>query len=205
MKITKSSGKIKICNLFAGIGGNRWLWGDDIEVTAVEYDQEIANVYKQNFPNDTVIVADARQYLLEHYNEYDIIWMSPPCQSHSRLQKIQKIKKYPDFSLYEYIVFLKEHFKGLWVVENVKPYYEPLIEPSAYIQRHMFWSNFKIDEIEMEAYNVARSTKEYLSEQLGIPIPNSRNQRLLLRNCVHPKLGLYIMNELKKNIQRELE
>ena len=36
----------KVLNLFAGIGGNRKHW-KDVEVTAIEYNEEIANVYKE--------------------------------------------------------------------------------------------------------------------------------------------------------------
>ena len=53
----------KVLNLFAGIGGNRKHW-KDVEVTAIEYNEEIANVYKQLHPNDNVIVADAHEYWL---------------------------------------------------------------------------------------------------------------------------------------------
>ena len=42
---------MEILNLYAGIGGNRKLWGDDHEITAVEYKQEIADIYKDFFPN----------------------------------------------------------------------------------------------------------------------------------------------------------
>ena len=75
---------MKILNLYAGIGGNRKLWGDEHEITAVEYNPEIASIYRDFFPNDTVLVEDAHEYLLKHYNEFDFIWASPPCQSHSR-------------------------------------------------------------------------------------------------------------------------
>ena len=74
---------MKILNLYAGIGGNRKLWGDEDQVTAIEYDENIAAVYQDLWPNDIVIVADAHQYLLDHYHEYDFIWGSPPCPSHS--------------------------------------------------------------------------------------------------------------------------
>jgi DNA (cytosine-5)-methyltransferase 1 len=49
---------MKILNLYAGIGGNRRRW-DGHEVTAVEYDPAIAEVYKALYPNDTVVVGDA--------------------------------------------------------------------------------------------------------------------------------------------------
>ena len=72
----------KILNLYACLGGNRYKWNEvkeDIEVTAVELDPEAARLYQERFPNDTVIVADAHQYLLDHYQEFDFIWSSPPC------------------------------------------------------------------------------------------------------------------------------
>ena len=48
--------------------------------------------------------------------------------------------------LYEEIIFLKYWYKGKWVVENVKSYYEPLIKPYT-CGRHCFWSNFVISDL----------------------------------------------------------
>ena len=75
---------MKILNLYAGIGGNRKLWGDSHEITAVEIDKDIASIYQTHFPQDKVIVGDAHQYLLDHYKEFDFIWSSPPCPTHSK-------------------------------------------------------------------------------------------------------------------------
>ena len=58
---------MKILNLYCGIGGNRKLWPDKYNITAVEFNEDIANIYKDLYPNDKVIVADAHQYLLENY------------------------------------------------------------------------------------------------------------------------------------------
>ena len=58
---------MKILNLYSGIGGNRKLWGDQHEITAVEYNEEIATVYKDYFPNDKVIIGDAHEFLLKNY------------------------------------------------------------------------------------------------------------------------------------------
>lgn len=182
---------MKILNLYAGIGGNRKLWGDEHEITAVEIDEEIAGVYKSNFPNDIVIVGDAHQYLIDHYKEFDFIWSSPPCPTHSRLCYSKTIKSYPSMHLYQEIIFLKTWFKGKWVVENVIPYYKPLIE-GVKLGRHMFWSNFDIPHKEFTNIDVARSTQEQLSKELGIPAPRHK-ARLLLRNCVNPKLALHIL------------
>ncbi len=94
---------MKILNLYAGIGGNRKLWGDGHEITAVENNAKIAAVYQDFFPNDKVIVGDAHEYLLEHYEEFDFIWSSPPCPTHSRINFSNGGRwkvKYPDMKLY---------------------------------------------------------------------------------------------------------
>jgi len=139
---------MKILNLYACLGGNRYKWGDEHEITAVEWDEELAKLYQERFPNDRVIVADAHQFLLDHYQEYDFIWSSPPCPTHSRARywgfgANGKKPIFPDMKLYQEIIFLEHHFKGKYVVENVIPYYEPLINPIKR-GRHLYWSNFKL-------------------------------------------------------------
>jgi len=131
------------------LGGNRLLW-DNCHVTAIELDPELARLYQERFPNDTVIIADAHQYLLDHYKEFDFIWSSPPCPSHSRMRKIntgegkRKSKaSFPDMKLYEEIIFLDNFFDGKYCIENVIPYYEPLI-PAKKRGRHLYWTNFNL-------------------------------------------------------------
>lgn len=200
---------MKVLNLYAGLGGNRKNW-QGVEVTAVEMEQEIADVYKKLFPNDTVIVGDAHQYLLDHSDEFDMVWASPPCQSHSRMMKAtrHKLRKYPDMKLYQEIIFLKHFFKGKWVVENVKPYYEPLIKPTAILGRHYFWSNFEILQFDVpspKGFITSGTVKETesLKEWLGIHYEgniyykNNHCPGQVLRNCVHPDLGLHVFNQSK--------
>lgn len=145
--------KYKILNLYACLGGNRYKWDEvaDIEVTAVELDTEAARLYKERFPNDIVIVADAHQYLLDHYKEFDFIWSSPPCPTHSRARYWSSSNYdtttevvYPDMTLYQEIIFLQHYYRtGKWCVENVIPYYEPLI-PAQQRGRHLYWTNFNL-------------------------------------------------------------
>lgn len=78
---------MKILNLYAGIGGNRKLWGDEHEIIAVEYDPKIAAIYQDFFPKDKVVVGDAHQYLLDHFEEFEFIWASPPCPTHSDIRR----------------------------------------------------------------------------------------------------------------------
>lgn len=141
---------MKILNLYACLGGNRYKWGNDHEITAIELDPELAKLYKERFPKDTVIVTDAHQFLLDHYKEYDFIWTSPPCPTHSRAafgsrksEKAAHKPVYPDLKLYEEVLFLEHYFDGKYCVENVIPYYEPLI-PAHKRGRHLYWTNFKL-------------------------------------------------------------
>ena len=196
---------MKILNLYAGIGGNRKLWPDDVEVTAVERDSKLAEIYQGLYPNDRVLVCDAHDYLLTDQQFYDFIWSSPPCQSHSRMIRSCKNRKprYPDLRLYEEILLLQNDFEGKWVVENVVPYYEPLITYEKR-GRHVFWSNFYIPEFIppeqpkdfINKTNVAGS--EALKEWLGIHYEGNiyyegnHCPAQILRNAVHPEIGKII-------------
>jgi DNA (cytosine-5)-methyltransferase 1 len=196
--------QIKVLNLYAGVGGNRLLW-QDCNVTAVEDDPDILSEYKRFFPNDIVALGDAHKYLENHYSEYDFIWSSPPCPSHGqyRYNVGYRAKGYkaifPDMKLYEEIIFLQYYFKGKWVVENVRPYYEPLIKPTAILQRHYFWSNFNIEEKKFNPKMIRSKNKISDYNHLGFDISKSKikNKRQVLRNIVDSDLGLYILNESK--------
>ncbi len=125
--VKESIGRMKVLNLYAGIGGNRKLW-ENVEVTAIEYNEEIANVYKELHPNDNVIVGDAHEYLAKNWRNFDFIWSSPPCQSHSKVRMMaSKSGSYdsvmPDMKLWAEIIFLQNYTKNTnikFVVENVK-------------------------------------------------------------------------------------
>jgi DNA (cytosine-5)-methyltransferase 1 len=193
---------MKVLNLYAGIGGNRKLW-TNVEVTAVEHDEKVAEVYQDIFPQDNVVVADAHEYLLHHFELFDFIWASPPCQSHSKFAKINHSRynhrRYPDMMLYQEIIFLREYAKQLFVVENVKPYYDVLI-PAIELDRHLFWSNFKITAFKGQSINLFDASEDDLRELLGyqfdkrLYIDGNHDPRQVFRNCVHPELGLHILN-----------
>lgn len=192
---------MRVLNLFAGVGGNRKLW-KGCDVTAVELDERIAKVYQAQHPNDKVIVGDAHQYLLENFAAFDFIWSSPPCQTHSRMNKgtRHKTRRYFDATLWQEIVFLQNFSNSLWLVENVVPYYKPLVEPTHQIGRHLFWSNFPIsaEEVPQPSNFINRADlagKKALMDWLGIHFEENiyygtnHCPAQILRNCVHPKLG----------------
>ena len=203
---------MRILNLYAGLGGNRKLWNEvvpGVSITAIELNHKIAKVYRELNPEDEVVIADAHQYLLENHQNFDFIWSSPPCQSHSKMVKAtrHKINKFPDMNLYQEIIFLQNFFKGKWVVENVKPYYEPLIKPTKEIGRHLFWSNFDLEDIEE-----VKSPTNFISKgnSLGVQVlkdwldiqykgnlyyEKNHCPGQVLRNCVHPRIGKQILQK----------
>lgn len=193
---------MKILNLYCGIGGNRKLWGDEHEITAVEMNEDIAAVYKDLFPNDNLIIGDAHQYLLDHYKEFDFIWTSPPCQTHSSFRQNIAVRfrgsepVYPDMKLYQEIIFLQHNFNGNYIVENVRPYYKPLIAPDIELDRHYFWSNMFIFSADFERPKLRSAQISDLEKALGYDLSSYKlpNKRQVLRNCVLPEVGKYILD-----------
>ena len=201
---------MRILNLYAGIGGNRKLWGDEHEITAVEYKPEIAAIYHDFFPNDTMVVGDAHQYLLEHYREFDFIWSSPPCPTHSKARFSSMVSekewvldrypaKYPAMELYQEIILLQTHFKGKFCVENVIAYYTPLIQPLEF-ERHYWWVNFALPGFNGSDNRGHTGSVPELSARKGFDLTKYKgvDKRLLLRNCVEPELGKYILDWSQK-------
>jgi DNA (cytosine-5)-methyltransferase 1 len=200
----------KVLNLYAGIGGNRKLW-TDVEVTAVELNPEIAKIYQDFFPDDTVIVADAHRYLLDHYNDgWDFIWSSPPCPTHSEIRRCRVVygiipPKFPDMKLYEEIIFMGAFVDSLMVIENVISYYDPLIRPVE-INHHYLWANFQLTTKRFSRQiieHVTGSETVYGFNISKYKLNHRKDQ--ILRNCVNPELGLHIFNMAFKHKQSTLD
>ena len=216
--------KMKILNLFAGIGGNRTLWGNEHEITAIENDQQVAMIYLKRFPNDIVIVGDAYQYFINNFEKFDFVWASPPCQSHSwntyglvgyaykgNRRKIQ----FPDLRLYSLIMFLKHQFRGLWVIENVVPYYEPLIKPTTRRGRHYYWSNIPLKNSSKRGDSFG-NMGTYESKEIVMKIAKERGIELsllssldeyklnqTLRNMILPEEGKHILDSINTKTLEE--
>lgn len=210
---------MRILNLYAGIGGNRKLWNGH-KVTAIEINPQIAKIYQDNFLEDKVIITDAHKYLEENYKEFDFIWSSPPCPSHSKIRKYCAYKKrgnkdielqnkpiYPDMKLYEEILFLQGYFKGKWVVENVNGWYKPLVTPQK-IGRHLFWANFVIKKIKISTTRkhekIVPRKRNQTIYGLNVVKYNLKKEWIVLRNMVNPELGLHILNCAFKEKQQTL-
>lgn len=207
---------MKALNLYAGIGGNRKDWPSHWEVTNVESDPNLVKELKRNFPNDKVVLGDAHEYLKLHYQNYDFIWSSPPCQTHSRMNRINCEKyhrhEYIDPQLFQQIIFLQENFQGGYCVENVKAYYGSIFSPVCY-GRHCFWTNFDIECLNYEVPNITlfdlslQELSNHFRIELSknIYLKDSHDPKQPYRNAVHPELGELISNRFEnRSIQSTL-
>ncbi len=193
--------KIKLLNSFAGIGGNtKNLDRDLFEITHVETNKKRINYLQKTFQDDITIEADAYQYILENIMEYDIVWASPPCPTHSNVRWANRTKEnftyvYPDMQMYG-LIFLLQRARQYepWIVENVTPYYEPLIEPTVKLGRHMIWSNKHIPFKKFGADNIAEIKRDH---ERNLSVKD-------LRDEMNGDIGKYIIeNLLDKKISLE--
>lgn len=159
--------KLKILNGYACLGGNCLLWDDDVfEITAIEKDEHLAEMYQQRFPKHNVIVGDANEYLLNNFQDYWFIWLSPPRPDNSKARHARRkttTPKFPDLTLYKHVIFLKNWFDGFFCVENVEPYYDLLI-PAKKRGRHLFWTNFLLPNVLSERESPQMAGKNELDE-----------------------------------------
>ena len=207
---------LQVLNLYAGIGGNRQLWGDDVDVTAVERDSDIASIYRDNFPQDSVVEADAHEYLLEHLDEFDFIWSSPPCPTHSQMERVNHKQgglRYPDMSLYQEVILLKnnaDYYDFEYCVENVTSYYDPLIQPQE-VGRHYYWSTVEVQEVDTPLLRKRSDESRSERNDTGSGFDRQRHEKVLgfdlspydlpdkkknkaLKNCVQPQQGKAILD-----------
>jgi DNA (cytosine-5)-methyltransferase 1 len=108
--------------------------------------------------------------------------------------------------LYQEILFLRHYYDGQWIIENVDPFYDPLISADCKMGRHLFWSNFKIRPTVFEDADINRGNlKEWQSlhgfSLEGRKINHRKDQ--ILRNCVNPELGLYILEQARGIVRQD--
>ena len=187
--------KIKFLNAFAGFGGNTELLDrNKFEVTHVEIAEDKIKYLEDKFPNDIILKKDAWQFLLDTLKEnyFDIYWFSPVCTTHSSVRRLNMSKPnftyvYPDFRLYSLITLCKHEVDGIWIVENVRPYYELPIPATAIVGRHLIWSNRPI------------SKKTFPADQIIYQADKDMRKRM------KPEIGLYIVEQAMKYQQQTLE
>lgn len=200
---------MRVLNAYAGIGGNRHLWPTDWEITAVELDPRVAAEYARRYPDDTVLVEDAHAFVLEHAHEFDAVWSSPPCPTHSKLARTvaakAKVELAPDPRLWAEIAHLQA-LGGRYVVENVHVYYAPPIAPDVVTERHWYW----VSEVPMMLTPLTSTSRAALEERAAdrtmrpadryadayglprLPVGAVALSRKAMRNAVVPQEGLEI-------------
>lgn len=123
-----------------------------------------------------------------------------------RIDRENQKGKLPDLRLYSLIYFLKAHFKGLWIVENVKPYYSPLIKPNITLGRHVFWCNFSINKKEFrekEHFNALKDVARVKNLNLEFIRQTGFKGALhyLVQNAVNPKISSWIFKFVEKGVK----
>lgn len=194
---------MKVLNAYAGIGGNRHLWPAEWIVTAVELDERIASEYARRYPGDTVRVADAHAIVLERAEEFDAVWSSPPCPTHSRLAKVNASRWGKELEPDPRLMAEIAHLRGIgvpYVVENVHTYYRPPILPDVVTDRHYYWTSnpphllSSIERVTLGTWEV-RATADELAYAYGLP-PLERgsvsDRKRAMRNAVVPLEALEI-------------
>ncbi len=211
---------MKVLSLFSSVGIGETLIHRDyshLEFTAVEIIPKLAQEYKLRFSASKVEITDAYQFLYTNYQYFDIIIASPPCQSYSKLSKMNDPNLQPDTRIKELISFLKNNFTGNWLVENVDAPYLRTISGHTKIGRHLFWSNkslqnhftypernFRFDK-QTDAEHGLTATKTYvkrLQNWLGVKLSKNIYVRgnhdpgQIYREGIHPLLMKYVFDQI---------
>ena len=209
---------MKILNLYAGLGGNRLGFekfyterGIDIEVTAVEQNADVAAYYQKRFPQDEIFLCNVKDFIEKKENlkkilSSDLIWGSPPCQSHSRvvLPNKNRFLKMPNMHLYRLIILLMQ-LDMPWIVENVYPFYHKHISelflPQTFVERHAFWTN---QEIQKRKYSIGKgiiienAKVSELEAYHDIYLGKLTNKRQYLRNCINWRTTMKVLEMLQQ-------
>ncbi len=207
-------GKIKILDLFCGIGGvakgfQRYLLeqGMSFEYYAVDVDPKVLRAHKKFNPLSNTILRDAYSFTDDELLEFDFIWASPPCETHSRLNFYNwgNPKKYkePDMRFYELIEMLYR-LNIPFVVENVEPYYKPPIKPSVKVYRHVLWTNLSIRpfRVDLPNFSDVKDDVKSLTKYHGVPrdvvntLGTARKARSALRDMVNPIVSYNIAKQI---------
>jgi len=214
---------MKILNLYAGLGGNRKSWIDH-EITAVEILPEIAEIYLKQYPEDQIIITDVLNFVRhDDLDQYDFIWASPPCVTHSCATSFHS-RYVPDLqSIHGLRIFFDYQLKGKtkYCIENVQPFYQLPVEfkPTVKIHRHCFWANFVIpspvrviadERIHYDMTKHKRTRSLYMRGSIELlakfhdfdltllnGFTKTRKDKAL-RNMTHWKVGQYILQYVQQ-------
>lgn len=118
--------ELNIIDLFSGVGGLSLGFeqmGFKVAI-ANEYDESIANAYKENRPDTKMIVEDIKVLPIhdtfgQYTNKVDVVVGGPPCQGYSQKGKRKSINDPRNFLFRYYVDVVKEVSPKYFVMENV--------------------------------------------------------------------------------------
>ena len=213
---------IKVLNGYAGIGGNRKLWNEvaNIEVTAIEIDKKIAAVYQDLYPDDIVLTIDAHEYLRLNYNNFDLIFYSPPCKTHTdiRIHNPNFIAGKTEILYYDErlpqeveLMFMLNRLGmlfGKYCIENTKQYHKRMMEAQIRA-RHYFWTNFGVPRFTLSInkpnheFGILEEWVKYAGVDLSNYDLNGLDPRQIYRNMVDPQLGKHVFQAALKSLNQK--
>ena len=117
--------------------------------------------------------------------------------------------------LYEEVIFLQHYYKGKFCIENVIPFYEPLV-PAHKRHRHLYWTNFNLPNKLSERKNPDLARTRNVVKQLSkfhdydfSKYKGKQSVRKMARNLVDYEAGRTIFETVlgitKKANQKQID
>lgn len=217
---------MRILDLYGGLGGTaRGIQlvlekkGIKFEYIVIENNLKVAEAHRRNNPESKVIVADIKDWL-DKITEFDFVWASPPCHTHSQLQMINKGRRHKtklvDWSLWHVIDIFQRAETIPFVVENVKVWYNEPFKHNFKLDRHYFWTNLRLIAFDYHKKPAKKwgniSVKDW-QEYHQLEPAATGDKRQQLRNCVHWSIAAGIFEQflepkilsIKHFLQKEVQ
>jgi len=199
---------VRVLDLYAGLGGTdkgiRKVAAEKnikLDYYAIEIDPAVCQAHKKNHLESNVICADVKDWL-DKVTDFDFVWASPPCQTHSINNYSNKAIGYKtkpvDWSLWHVIDILQRAETIPFVVENVKIWYNEPFKHNFKLDRHYFWTNLQLvpfDYHKKPAKEWCHISVKDWQEYHQLEPATTGDKRQQLRNCVHWSIAAGIFEQ----------